>query len=86
MSERLHFEESLQPAVTRNASWQFFAFVFGAIAAIGFAFIDDIAEHRWLRLLIRVLFCGVLAYVTLFNRRNRNWLIGVLNRWNVEKP
>jgi hypothetical protein len=66
-------------------SWQFFAFVFGAAAAIGFAFLDDIAERRWARLLIRVLFCGALAYVTLFNRRCRNRLIGILNRWKVEE-
>lgn len=79
--------EGLQAKVTRGAeSCQFFAFVFGALAAIGFAVIDDVAEARWYRLLARALFCGTLAYLTLFNARGRNRLIGALGRWKVEDP
>jgi hypothetical protein len=66
-------------------AWQFFAFVFGALAAVGFVFIDDIADRRWLRLLLRAFFCGVLAYVTLFNRGCRNRLMRVLERWKTEE-
>ena len=66
-------------------AWQFYAFVFGASAAVGFTFLDDIAEHRWYRLAIRLLFCGALAYVTLFNRRCRSWLAGALERWKAEE-
>ena len=76
----------MKGVLTRGAeAWQFFAFVFGALAAVGFVFIDDIADRRWLRLVIRALFCGVLVYVTLFNRGCRNKLMRVLARWKVEE-
>jgi hypothetical protein len=72
--------------LTRGAeAWQFWAFVFAALITIGFALIDDIAECRWRRLLVRASVCGVITYFTLFNRRGRNLLMRALSRWRVEK-
>ncbi len=77
----------LGTSLTRGAeSWQFFAFVFAALITVGFALMDDISEHRWLRLLVRVTVGSVITYFTLFSHRGRNTLIGVLNLWKVEKP
>jgi len=74
-------------SLTRGAeSWQFFAFVFAALITVGFAIIDDIAERRWVRLLVRASVCAVITYLTLFSARGRNTLIGALNLWKVEKP
>jgi hypothetical protein len=38
----------LEMTVTRSAeSWQFFAFIFGALLATAFAFIDELPAVRW---------------------------------------
>jgi hypothetical protein len=69
--------------VTRSAeSWQFFAFIFGAILATAFAFIDDVPAVRW-RIGLKVAASVLIAYFTLLSPTGRNFLVGVLNRFKT---
>ena len=78
--------QDMKMALTRAAeAWQFLAFVFAAFITVGFAFIDDIAECRWRRMLVRASVGGLITYFTLFSRRARNLLLLALSRWRVEK-
>ena len=69
--------------VTRSAeSWQFFAFIFGAMLATAFAFIDEVPAVRW-RIGLKVAASVLIAYFTLLSPRGRNFLVGVLNRFKT---
>jgi hypothetical protein len=54
----------LEMTVTRSTEiWQFFAFVFGALVAIAFAFIDEVPATRW-RISLKVAASLVIGYLT----------------------
>jgi membrane associated rhomboid family serine protease len=78
---------SLSATVTRGAeSWQFLAFVFAALVALAFALIDDIAARNWWRLGVKLAAFAVVGYLTLFDPKVRNWLVGFLSaRIKVER-
>jgi hypothetical protein len=82
----LRMTASATLSVERGAeSWQFFAFVFGALLATAFAFIDEVPDVRW-RIGLKVVASLLIAYFTLLSPRGRNFLVGVLNRFKtVEK-
>ena len=69
--------------VTRSAeTWQFFAFMFGAMLATAFAFIDEVPAARW-RIGLKVGASVLTTYFTLLSPAGRNFLVGVLNRFKT---
>lgn len=69
----------LQATVTRGAeSWQFFAFVFGALAALGLSVIDDLAMNPSLRIVVKIVHFLSCFYVMMVNVWVRNKLAGFL--------
>ncbi len=74
-------------AVVRGAeTWQFFAFVFAALATLALTLLDEIPDRlfRWRIASKLVAFFG-LAYVTLVNVRVRNWLVRLLGMFKEER-
>jgi len=65
-------------------SWQFFAFMFGALLAIALAFIEEMPTGRW-RIAVKITVSLVIAYFTLLSPRGRNVLVGVLHRFKTLK-
>jgi hypothetical protein len=76
-------EGEVQMTVTRSAeSWQFFAFVFGALLATVFGFIDELQSGGW-RIGLKVVALFLVAYFALLSPRGRNFLVGLLNRFKT---
>ena len=73
--------------VTRAAeTWQFFAFVFAALATLAFALLDEMPDRLAVgRIAAKLVAFGGLAYLLLFNIRVRNWLAGLLPRFKEER-
>src|SRR5882762_9823054 len=65
-------------------AWQFFAFVFAALASLGFELIDEIPLEYWLswrpRWAAKSLLFALLGYLLLFNWRVKTRVIRML-RW-----
>jgi hypothetical protein len=71
--------------VTRGPeSWQFFAFVFGAFAAIGLALADDLVTRLPWRVLIKLGWFALTFYVFMVNGRVREKLVRLLAWVKVE--
>ncbi len=69
----------LQAAVTRGAeSWQFFAFVFAALATFGLSLVDDLGMTATLRVVVKIAYFISCFYLTMVNPWIRNKLAGVL--------
>ena len=72
--------------VTRGAeSWQFFAFVFGAFAAIGLALADDMVIAPGWKVATKLSWFAFTFYVFMVNGWVRNHLIRLLGWLKVEK-
>ena len=73
--------------LTRGAeSWQFFAFVFAALATFALTLLDEIPDRLGLwRLGAKVVVFAALAYLTLVNVRVRGWLATLLIRFKQER-
>jgi hypothetical protein len=71
--------------VTRSAeSWQFFAFIYGALLTTAFAFIDEMKDDWWRwRIIFKIIASLLIAYATLLSPRGRNFLVGLLNRFKA---
>lgn len=63
-----------------SESWQFFAFVFVALLAIAFAFIDEIPNALW-RVGLKIAASLAIGYFTLLNHWGRKFLVTVLIRF-----
>jgi transcriptional regulator with XRE-family HTH domain len=73
--------------VTRVAeTWQFFAFVFAALVTLALALLDEMPDGlvAW-RITAKLVAFVVLAYLTLFNIRARNWLTRFLSGFKEER-
>jgi transcriptional regulator with XRE-family HTH domain len=73
--------------VTRVAETsQFFAFVFAALVTLALALLDEMPDGlvAW-RITAKLVAFVVLAYLTLFNIRARNWLARFLSRFKEER-
>jgi hypothetical protein len=72
--------------VTRGAeSWQFFAFVFAAVLTFLFGMIDLIEGWTNWKIALKPLAFCITGYATLVNPQCRNRLVGLLNRFKVER-
>lgn len=77
-------EEPIGRMVTRSAeSWQFLAFVFGALLVLVYGLVDELS-NKWLRIALKVGSFFVVGYFTLVNVWFRNILIGLLNMFTRE--
>jgi hypothetical protein len=77
-------QESLGAVVTRSAeTWQFFAFIFAALLAASFGFIDEVAK-RWPRVALKLVALIGIGYFTLFSTWGRNFLAGILGVFKTE--
>jgi hypothetical protein len=71
--------------VTRAAeTWQFFAFVFAALATFALTLLDEIPGRPW-RIVTKIMAFVGLAYLTLVNVGARNWLATLLARFRQER-
>jgi hypothetical protein len=71
--------------VTRAAeTWQFFAFVFAAVATLALTLIDEMPNLYW-RIGAKIISFFALAYLLLVNIRVRNWLAQALQRFKEER-
>lgn len=78
-------EGRLSATAARGAeSWQFFAFVFGAIVMLAFALIDELPVLL-LRLVLKACAFLGIGYLTLVNVSVRNFLVGVLGAFKRER-
>jgi hypothetical protein len=66
-------------------SWQFLAFIFGAVVLALFTLIDDFVTNTWCKLGLQVVSFVGAFYFTMLNSKVVNWLIGVLNNV-IKKP
>ncbi len=76
---------NLTKTVTRGAeSWQFFAFVFGAFAAIGLALADDVVNAPGWKVVTKLSWFAFTFYMFMVNAWVRNKLIRFLGWLKVE--
>jgi hypothetical protein len=81
----MFFEGKVTPTVTRGAeSWQFFAFVFAAFAAIGLALADDLVKCAGWRVATKLSWFAFTFYLFMLNGWVRNELIRFLGWLKVE--
>jgi hypothetical protein len=73
--------------VTRVAeTWQFFAFVFAALATFALTLLDEIPDRLWpWRIAAKLVAFLSLAYLVLINGRVRGWLSTPLVRFKQER-
>ena len=76
---------NFSPKVTRGAeSWQFFAFIFGSVAALGLSVIDDLVIPVPAKIVLRILWFALCFCVIMLNLRVRNKLARFLG-WLKEE-
>src|SRR5436309_2660726 len=78
---------NISGTVTRSAeSWQFFAFVFAAVATLALTLLDDLPDDlRLWRIAAKVVAFFVISYFTLVNTQARNALVRLLGVFNEER-
>ena len=76
----------MEATVTRGPeSWQFFAFVFAAIASFLLSIVDDLVVLQWLRIILKAAVFLLAFYLYMVNVRIRNRLILFLVWVKTEK-
>lgn len=70
--------------IRSSESWQFFAFIFGAVMLVVYGLIDDLMQQGRLRALLKVVIFVLFAYLLLVNRWIRNRLVRLLTRFKAE--
>ena len=76
-------QDSVSVTVSRGSeSWQFFAFTFASVTALGIALIDDL-WHRpgWPRAVTKLLVFAALFYLLVVNAWMRNHILVSLLQW-----
>lgn len=92
MPEPMALHETLSKTVIRGSeSWQFFAFVFGAVLLLLYGLIDDlVGDARPIRLsaawkaITKAVTFFVVGYVTLLSPGGRNFLVWILQAFTHE--